>query len=308
MSRIATVFLATGVQGTSAVQALIKDGTFTPRAVTRNATSDAARALAALGAEVVEATYDDKEAIKRAVTGAECVFLVTKPTQGGVPELTQGMNIIDASKEAGVKFIAFSTLPSVKELSGGKYSSAMHFENKALIQKYLESSGIACASICPGGFLENLTRGLLGCPFEETETAYIYNTYEPEGCRLIQTWIGRDMGLAVTALFTQYDPRAAEIDHQTFVLGCQRATTEEVAAELAKSLGKPVEVRRRGKLGIPAVDDVFAATVEFDWFPGVDVPDKRLEALGVQVGTIAEFARTVLKGAPKGVTGELFEV
>ena len=128
--------------------------------------------------------------------------------------------------------------------------------DKALIQKYLESSGIACASICPGGFLENLTRGcvcghgppispstyqdsscahsLLGCPFEETETAYIYNTYEPEGCRLIQTWIGRDMGLAVTALFTQYDARAAAIDHQTFVLGCRRATTEEVAAELAE--------------------------------------------------------------------------
>ena len=29
------------------------------------------------------------------------------PSQGGVPELTQGTNIIDASKEAGVKFIAF---------------------------------------------------------------------------------------------------------------------------------------------------------------------------------------------------------
>ena len=128
--------------------------------------------------------------------------------------------------------------------------------DKASIQKYLESSGIPCASICPGGFLENLTRGcvckhtppippstyqvsscarsLLGCPFEETEAAYIYNTYEPEGCKLIQTWIGRDMGLAVAALFTQYATRAPEIDHQTFVLGCQRATTEVVAAELAK--------------------------------------------------------------------------
>ena len=48
--------------------------------------------------------------------------------------------------------------------------------------------------------------------------------------------------------------------------------------------------------------------MEFDWHPGVDVPDKRLEALGVRVGTIAEFARTVLKSAPKGVTGELFKV
>ncbi|KAL1705505.1 hypothetical protein EV121DRAFT_203610 [Schizophyllum commune] len=306
MSRIATVFLATGVQGTSAVHALIKDGTFKPRAVTRNANSDAARALAALGAEVVEATYDDKKAIKSAVTGAECVFLVTMPSQGGVPEVTQGTNIIDASKEAGVKFIAFSTLPSLKEISGGKYPHALHFDNKALIQKYLENSGIVCASICPGGFLENLTRGLLGCPFEEKEDKYIFNTREPEGCKLIQTWTGRDMGLAVTALFTQYDTRKAEIDHQTFVLGCQRATTEETAAELAKGLGKPVEVRRLGKMGIPPVDDMWAATAEFDWFPGVDVPDKRLEALGVKVGTIEEFARTVLKDAPKGVTGKAF--
>ena len=73
---------------------------------------------------------------------------------------------------------------------------------------------------------------MLGCPFEEHEDKYIFNTREPEGCKLIQTWTGRDMGLAVTALFTQYDTRAAEIDHQTFVLGCQRATTEETAAEL----------------------------------------------------------------------------
>ena len=69
-----------GLIGTSVVQALLKDGTFKPRAVMRNANSDAGRSLAALGADVVEAAFDDKEALKRALFGAECVFLVSPPS------------------------------------------------------------------------------------------------------------------------------------------------------------------------------------------------------------------------------------
>ena len=75
---------------------------------------------------------------------------------------------------------------------------------------------------------------MLGCPFEETETHYILHTREVAGLPVVQTWTGRDMGRAVVALFTQYDTRGPEIIKQTFVLGCQRATTEETAAELAK--------------------------------------------------------------------------
>ncbi|KAI4522756.1 NAD(P)-binding protein [Schizophyllum commune Loenen D] len=283
MARIATVFLATGVQGTSVVQALLEDGTFKPRAVTRNANSDAGRSLAALGAEVVEAIFDDKDALKRAVSGTECVFL--------------GRTVIEACKEAGVKFVVLSSLPSLNELSHGKYTHALHFDHKAALQKDLENSGIPCASVCPGSFLENISRGMLGCPFEETETHYILHTREVAGLPVMQTWTGRDMGRAVVALFTQYDTRGPEILKQTFVLGCQRATTEETAAELAKGLGRPVEVQRLGAFGIPPIDEMWAAAAEFDWYPGVDVPDKRLAALGVEVGTIEGFGREVLKGA-----------
>ncbi|KAI5836243.1 NAD(P)-binding protein [Schizophyllum commune Tattone D] len=297
MARIATVFLATGVQGTSVVQALLEDGTFKPRAVTRNANSDAGRSLAALGAEVVEAIFDDKDALKRAVSGTECVFLATIPTPGGLPELAQGRNVIEACKEAGVKFVVLSSLPSLNELSHGKYTHALHFDHKAALQKDLEESGIPCASVCPGSFLENISRGMLGCPFEETETHYILHTREVAGLPVVQTWTGRDMGRAVVTLFTQYDTRGPEIIKKTFVLGCQRATTEETAAELAKGLGKPVEVQRLGAFGIPPIDEMWAAAAEFDWYPGVDVPDKRLAALGVEVGTIEGFGREVLKGA-----------
>ena len=59
------------------MHALLKDGTFKPRAVTRNAKSESARKLAELGCEIAEADLGDKEAVKKAVEGAECVFAVS---------------------------------------------------------------------------------------------------------------------------------------------------------------------------------------------------------------------------------------
>ena len=64
------------------------------------------------------------------------------------------------------------------------------------------------------------------------------------------------MGQAVVALSKAYQTRLAEIDKQAFVLGSVRATIEEVAAEFAKGLGKPVELRRHGKFGDVAADDI----------------------------------------------------
>ncbi|TRM63872.1 hypothetical protein BD626DRAFT_262100 [Schizophyllum amplum] len=295
MSRIATVFVATGLQGTSAIHALLKDGTFKPRAVTRNAHSDSALALAALGCEVVEATFTDKEAIKRAVTGAECVFLVTLPFQRDVPEYTQGVNVIEASKEAGVKFIAFSTLPGLKDISQGKYTKGALFDDKADIQKYLEASGISCASICPGSFVENVMRPVMSCNFEKADTGYVFSTREPLGYSYSWTWIDRDMGPAVTALFTQYTTRLPEINKKTFALGSQRMTAEEFAATLSRGLGEPIQVKHLDNSGIDVAIEMYACVMEFDLSPWIDVPDKRLEALGVRVGAIEDFARTTLK-------------
>lgn len=94
-SRIVTVFGATGTQGTatatlilsdrvlrspigsSVVKALLADGTFTPRAVTRNPTSEKALRLKQLGAEVVQGDLWDVTSLKNAMSGAEGVFGVT---------------------------------------------------------------------------------------------------------------------------------------------------------------------------------------------------------------------------------------
>jgi len=54
-------------------------GTFTVRAITRNANSDAAKALKAAGAEVAEANLLSQESIEKAIAGSEAVFGVSFP-------------------------------------------------------------------------------------------------------------------------------------------------------------------------------------------------------------------------------------
>src|ERR1700750_92176 len=70
---------ATGAQGGGLVKAILADPDkeFSARAITRNADSDAAKALAAAGAEVVEANLDDPPSIEKAFEGAYGAYCVT---------------------------------------------------------------------------------------------------------------------------------------------------------------------------------------------------------------------------------------
>lgn len=63
--------------GSSVVKALLADGTFTPRAVTRNPSSEKALKLKQLGVEVVQGDLWDVPSLKNAMSGAEGVFGVT---------------------------------------------------------------------------------------------------------------------------------------------------------------------------------------------------------------------------------------
>ncbi|KAL1745471.1 hypothetical protein HDZ31DRAFT_36422 [Schizophyllum fasciatum] len=296
MTRIATVFGATGLQGSSVVRALLEDGTFKPRAVTRDVNSATARKFAEQGCEVVQADMGNKDSVKDAVAGAETVFVVTVPF-GSVTEVVQGTNVIDASKEAGVRFLVFSTVPSISERSNGKYTHVALAEEKEQVRKYLGSSGLAGASVGTGSFLENLLGSHLGLPpFGETDGRYVWHSYGEPQMVMAFSWIDHDMGQAVVALMKQYGTHASEINGQTFVVASGRYTAQELAAELEQGLSKPVDVKFAGtNSGMQVVDEMYAFTVEYDWYPGVAIPDTRLEKLGVKFGAPADFARTVLK-------------
>ncbi len=67
MSKTAVVFGSTGVQGGGVIQALLKDGVYKIRGVTRNPESSNAKALSSQGVEMVGADYGDKDSLTQAI-------------------------------------------------------------------------------------------------------------------------------------------------------------------------------------------------------------------------------------------------
>lgn len=117
--KIIAVMGATGGQGGGLVRAIQADadGPFRARAITRNAQSDAARALAALGAEVVEADVDDGASITRAFQGADGAFCVTFYWAHMDPEreIAEAHLLADAAKQANVGHAIWSTLEDTRK-------------------------------------------------------------------------------------------------------------------------------------------------------------------------------------------------
>jgi uncharacterized protein YbjT (DUF2867 family) len=297
MSPVIAVFGATGTQGSAVVDTLLSDGTFTPRAITRNPASDKALALKARGAEVAQANVWDKESIKKAITGCEGVFGVTDffdPTiypNNLKGEIEQGKNLVDAAKEVGIKFFVWSSLPGCAKISKGKYTHIAHFDNKAAIEEYLTSSGVPNATVLTGWFTEDVWKfgALSKSPsgtFELTIPKYSASSEQSF------TWIGRDMGPSVVALFKHRNRK--EINNQAFPVVTAKMTYPEFAKILQKSLGKEVKFVSPTTSGNEEFDEMYEylSTIGFYDKPA---PNPDLLALGATFGTLEEFAEKEVK-------------
>ncbi|KAJ7621861.1 hypothetical protein DFH06DRAFT_1105227 [Mycena polygramma] len=299
-SRIVSVFGATGLQGAAVVRALLKDGTFTPRAITRNPESDAALKLKTQGVEVVKGDPLDKSSLAGALRGSEAVFGVTAPvfplkaTGEGPNELVQGTNMVDAAKEAGVKFFIFSSLPSVSKISGGKYKNVLHYDQKAVVEDYLRSSGLANASLHLGGFLENYWKfGLL----KKTDTGFdVAVPHLTATDREAFTWVERDVPAAVLALLKNYTDPSKNISGKAYPIVNANMPYAELAALTGKALGVNVTFTTAPAVGMAPFDEMYQSHAEYSGlYTATPVPNPDLVALGVKFGTIQEFLDTEVK-------------
>lgn len=116
--KIIAVVGATGAQGGGLVRAILNDpeGAFAARALTRNPDSDKARALAALGAEVVAADVGDERSLRRAFDGAHGAFCVTFFWDHFSPEkeLAHAAAMARAARGAGLEHVIWSTLEDTR--------------------------------------------------------------------------------------------------------------------------------------------------------------------------------------------------
>lgn len=194
---IVAVFGATGHQGGSVVRALRDQGAFTVRALTR-----APEDHPSLGDEVRKADLDDPSTLAAALEGAHGVFLVTNFWEGADEE-AQGKRAVEAAREAGVKHFIWSTLPHVKNITGGEIEVA-HFDHKAAVDPVVESAGFAHVTFVEAPFYyQNLATVMTPQP-QEDGTESLPVPIDPDA-RVLHVGDADELGDLVAGAFAHPD-------------------------------------------------------------------------------------------------------
>lgn len=151
-NRIIVVIGATGLQGGAVARCLLQDG-WRVRALTRNARSEKAQALASRGAEVVQGDMDDPASLKPIFDGAYGVYSVQNSMVSGLEgEVRQGKNVADAAMHAGVKHLVYgSTGPAHTRTGVGSWDSKLD------VQAHMESLNLPTTILRPMAFMELMT-------------------------------------------------------------------------------------------------------------------------------------------------------
>ena len=282
MSKILAVFGATGQQGSSVINYVLQDPELSHkykiRAITRDVNSEKAKLLK----EKVEVVYGDvlkRASLETALTGVHTVFAMTTPTfnlDGGLEaEYDSGKTIADVAVEKGAEYIIFSTLPSPKEISGGKYSTSIHFEAKAKVEQYIRGLHIKSAFYSPGFFMQNFQDIPMLAPQQASDGTWIITLNNSPTAQLRLIDVVGDTGKFVGAILAEPD----RYEGKTFCAASASCNFEEAVAIMSKVTGKTVIYKQISledfKKSLPFAQDIIPETFsyleEFDyWGPESD--------------------------------------
>jgi uncharacterized protein YbjT (DUF2867 family) len=265
--KIIAVAGATGSQGGGLVRAILADreGPFTARAITRDPTSDKARALAALGAEVVQGDVDDVASLERAFSGAHGAYCVTFFWAHMDPERerAEARNLAQAAKQAKVAHAIWSTLEDTRKLVPlsdnrmptlrGKYK-VPHFDAKGEADAFFTELGVPTTFLVASFYWDNLIYfGQGPKPGPDGTLAITF----PMGQARLAGIAAEDIGKCAYGIFK----RGKEMIGRTVGIAGEHLTGAEMAAALSRALGRPVRYNEvtpeeyRG-FGFPGADDV----------------------------------------------------
>jgi uncharacterized protein YbjT (DUF2867 family) len=264
--KVIAVVGATGAQGGGLVRAILADktGGFKARAITRQAASDKAKALAAAGAEVVAADLDDEASLRRAFEGAYGAFCITNFWEhfSAEKEIAQAGNMARAAKAAGVKHVIWSTLEDTRKqvpLSDdrmptlhGKYK-VPHFDGKGEADQVFRDAGVPTTFLLTAFYWDNFIHFGLG-PKRGPDGALALTM--PMGDKKLPAMAAEDIGKSAYGIFKRPD-----LIGKTVGITGENLTGAQIAAALSKALGEPVryndvapEVFR--SFGFPGADDL----------------------------------------------------
>jgi uncharacterized protein YbjT (DUF2867 family) len=265
--KIIAVVGATGAQGCGLVRAILADkrGQFKPRALTRNVSSDKAKALAAAGAEVVAADVDDPATLRRAFEGAYGAFCVTFFWEhfSAEKEIAEAGAMADAAKQAKLQHVIWSTFEDTRRFVpldddrmptlGGKYK-VPHFDGKAEANALFTRAGVPTTFLLTSFYWENFIYFGAGPKRgPDGKLALVM----PMGDKRLSAIAAEDIGKCAYGIFK----RGREFIGKTVGVAGEHLTGKELAAGLSRALGEtvtyqdvPPEVYRG--FGFPGADDM----------------------------------------------------
>lgn len=249
--RIILISGATGQQGGATARALAGKG-FKIRALTRNPDSDAAKAIAATGAELVKGELDDEASLRAALDGAWGAYAVQNTWTAGVEgEEAQGHRFAKVARDAGVQHYVYASVASADRKTG-----IPHFDNKSRVEDTVRRLGFpSYAIIRPVFFMENLPSPWF------LNGDHLVSTLQP--ATKLQMIAVRDIGeYGALAFLDDARFRNLELD-----IAGDEVTLPEAADTIGRALGKPLSYLQIPISEVRKNSEDFALMLE--WFEAV---------------------------------------
>ncbi len=258
---------ATGAQGNGLVRAILADpaGGFSVRAITRDLASEKARALAALGVEVVAANVDDEASLVRAFEGAHGAYCVTFywDHTSAERELAEAGNLARAARRAGVAHAIWSTLEDTRKrvpltdermpTLEGTYK-VPHFDAKGEADALFAAAGVPTTYLLTSFYWDNLIHFGMG-PKPGPDGTLLFTL--PMGRAKLPGIAAKDIGACAYGVFR----RGAELVGKHVGICGDQLTGDEMAGAMTRVFGRPVQYNEispatyRG-FGFPGADDL----------------------------------------------------
>ncbi|MDQ3646284.1 MAG: NmrA/HSCARG family protein [Actinomycetota bacterium] len=243
--RVIAVVGATGAQGGGMARSILDDpeGRFACRALTRDPGSDAARALAQRGAEVVRADLDDQESLAKAFEGVYGAFCMTNFFEhfSADKELEQASNLARAAGRAGIRHAIWSTQEDTREwfpleddrmpTLQGRYK-VPNFDAKGEADQVFTESGVPTTLLRTSFFWENFLG--FGAPMRGEDGVLALTL--AMGRKKVPGIAAEDIGRCAHGIFTRGD----ELVGETVAISGEHLTATEMAAGLGDALGEEV--------------------------------------------------------------------
>ncbi len=263
--KIIAVVGATGQQGGAVARAVLDDpdGGFAVRALTRDPSSQAARELAARGAEVVAADLDDEASVRAALDGAYGAYFVTAfwEYNDTAREQAQARNMANAAKAAGLSHVVWSTLPDTRDhLAGDERVPTLqgaykvpHFDSKAEANRFFTEAGVPTTFLSTTFYFESFIEFL--APARGADGRLVLAL--PMRDRRLSGIAVDDIGRIAYAILR----RGTDLVGKTISVAGENLTGAEYAERFAKEFGeevtyRPVDVGVIRSSGAPGADDL----------------------------------------------------